>query len=201
MNMKHIIYTLLLLTIAPLAAAQDYEISGTQGESIVLNISGFADERSTFAYAQTSGGTYTSDGFNKTTGQISFTFETAADYSFDFYEDLNSCINATSVLFKIKEKPIPEPLPQPEHIVLDIPNIFTPNGDGINDLFHIKFSERPQLFSITIFNRKGKKLFSSNDPNFKWDGGGNRPGTYFYMLNYSDIDGSKNKSGHVMIAE
>ena len=219
MNMKHIIYTLLLLSIAPIAAAQDYEISGTQGETITLNISGFADERSTFAFAQTTGGSYTSDGYNKSTGQISFSFENASDYVFDFYEDLNGCVNATSVLFKIKEKPTPEPepkpepepepepepkpepLPQPEHVVFDIPNIFTPNGDGINDLFHINFNERPLFFSITIFNRSGKKLYTATNPDFKWDGDGNRPGTYFYIINYSDKDGSKSKSGQVMIAE
>ena len=79
--MKHFIYTLLLLSVAPIAAAQDYEISGTQGETITLNISGFADERSTFAFAQTTGGSYTSDGFNQSTGQISFKFEKAEEYS------------------------------------------------------------------------------------------------------------------------
>ena len=225
MNMKHFIYTLLLLSVAPIAAAQDYEISGTQGETITLNISGFADNRSTFAYAQITGGAYTSNGFNQSTGQISFKFEKAEEYSFDFYEDLNGCVNATSILFKIKAKSTPEPEPEPEpepqpepepnpqpepnpepepiseRIVIDIPNIFTPNGDGINDGFHINYNIRPSVFAIKIFNRNGQNIFSSTNSDFVWDGDNNVPGTYFYIINYHDSTGVKTLSGNVMIAQ
>lgn len=51
-----------------------------------------------------------------------------------------------------------------------LPNVFTPNGDGVNDFF------RPFPFSgilsaeIKILNRWGKLVFSTDDPNILWDG-------------------------------
>ncbi len=51
-----------------------------------------------------------------------------------------------------------------------IPNVFTPNGDNKNDFFHINFACRQLNFRIIIFNRWGKKMYESNNPDFKWDG-------------------------------
>jgi gliding motility-associated-like protein len=54
---------------------------------------------------------------------------------------------------------------------LFIPNVFTPNGDGTNDLFRL-FGNLPALkfVEMQIFNRTGEKVFESNDINFTWDG-------------------------------
>lgn len=52
---------------------------------------------------------------------------------------------------------------------LYVPNVFTPNGDGLNDLFevpHVNISE----FNIRIFNRWGALLFESNSITTSWDG-------------------------------
>ena len=55
--------------------------------------------------------------------------------------------------------------------VLFIPNVFTPNADGSNDVFEI-FGNKDALryLEVKIFNRWGEKVFESNDLNFKWDG-------------------------------
>lgn len=54
---------------------------------------------------------------------------------------------------------------------LPLPNAFTPNGDGENDLFCIKgWDQCVKNFSIVIFDRWGEKVFESNDPGFCWDG-------------------------------
>jgi gliding motility-associated-like protein len=52
-----------------------------------------------------------------------------------------------------------------------IPNVFTPNGDGNNDLFSM-FGNLPAMkfVEMKIFNRTGEKVFESNDINFTWDG-------------------------------
>jgi gliding motility-associated-like protein len=69
---------------------------------------------------------------------------------------------------------------------LDIPNVFTPNGDGYNDDFNIHASGIAQYY-LQVFNRWGVLLFESSNPNVKWDGktmaGENcADGTYYYIL-------------------
>ncbi|HEX8515079.1 MAG TPA: gliding motility-associated C-terminal domain-containing protein [Bacteroidia bacterium] len=62
-----------------------------------------------------------------------------------------------------------------------IPNVFTPNGDGINDEFKVK-SNGLVSYSISIFNRWGHKVFESTDQDQGWNGSGSSDGTYFYIL-------------------
>ncbi|WP_276495740.1 gliding motility-associated C-terminal domain-containing protein [Pontibacter litorisediminis] len=67
-------------------------------------------------------------------------------------------------------------------------NIFTPNGDGKNDFFHIP--GLPPEFctatftSIKVYNRWGREVFRSTDSAFKWDGYGVNDGVYFYVIDY-----------------
>jgi gliding motility-associated-like protein len=51
----------------------------------------------------------------------------------------------------------------------NLPNVFTPNGDRVNDEFVIETTEIIE-FMITIKNRQGRTVFKSNDKNFIWDG-------------------------------
>lgn len=53
---------------------------------------------------------------------------------------------------------------------LYVPNAFTPNDDGINDLFGVKTNCDPWLFELLIFDRWGELIFESNDPYDYWDG-------------------------------
>lgn len=70
-----------------------------------------------------------------------------------------------------------------------IPNVFTPNNDGVNDVFKIKSSGLSAL-SCAIFDRWGLKMYEWNTPEGFWDGktkSGSAPdGTYFYILHYTD---------------
>jgi gliding motility-associated-like protein len=50
-----------------------------------------------------------------------------------------------------------------------IPNIFSPNNDGLNDVLYVRGEGIAQL-SFVIFNRWGEKVFESNDPHQGWDG-------------------------------
>ena len=69
----------------------------------------------------------------------------------------------------------------------ELPNIFTPNGDGYNDFFtssHYTFVEK---VNMTIFNRWGIKVFSTENPHIMWDGKNQNngikcsDGIYFYI--------------------
>tara|TARA_B110000091_G_scaffold36264_1_gene38796 strand:- start:21408 stop:26768 length:5361 start_codon:yes stop_codon:yes gene_type:complete len=50
-----------------------------------------------------------------------------------------------------------------------VPNVFTPNGDGLNDTFEPKMSNI-ESYKIMIFNRWGDLIFTSYDPSNQWDG-------------------------------
>jgi gliding motility-associated-like protein/uncharacterized repeat protein (TIGR01451 family) len=73
---------------------------------------------------------------------------------------------------------------------LDIPNVFTPNGDGKNDAFTI-----PELSSFTeneiiIVNRWGNSVYEKKNYQNDWTGQGLNEGTYFYVLKVKTTQGN-----------
>lgn len=68
-----------------------------------------------------------------------------------------------------------------------LPNVFTPNGDGKNDLFKpLTCSVFVESVTFVVYNRWGNKIFETNLPSLNWDGktsdGQELPsGTYFYQ--------------------
>jgi gliding motility-associated-like protein len=75
-------------------------------------------------------------------------------------------------------------------IVFDLPNVITPNGDGVNDLFVPVKSKGIESVHTTIYNRWGNNLFESDDVQINWSGDDHPGGTYFYITNYIDINGN-----------
>jgi gliding motility-associated-like protein len=75
-----------------------------------------------------------------------------------------------------------------------IPNAFTPNNDGLNDFFGPFIKCRTVNYSLSIYNRWGLCVFSSNQQARKWDGSQfGQPlevGTYFYLLTYAEPNGT-----------
>ena len=51
-----------------------------------------------------------------------------------------------------------------------VPNAFTPNGDGVNDIFKAVVNCTLKSFRLEIINRQGELIFSSNDPENGWSG-------------------------------
>lgn len=82
---------------------------------------------------------------------------------------------------------------------LTIPNVFTPNNDGVNDSFEILNLEYYQA-RMVIFNRWGKKVFEHSDYyNNWWNGDGAPDGTYYYILTYTRGEDRKTTEGVITI--
>jgi gliding motility-associated-like protein len=84
-------------------------------------------------------------------------------------------------------------------VMLYIPNVFTPNNDGKNDLFIIKGIALGDVFELSIFNRWGQRVFFSNNIEDSWDGTYmNEPvpnGVYVGVLKYSTYRGELKQKG------
>jgi gliding motility-associated-like protein len=82
------------------------------------------------------------------------------------------CVDTLSKWIKVEDKVL-------------VPNVFSPDGDGNNDLYIIKAGSMKE-YSLVIFNRFGNEVFNSTDPNEPWDGKtkmGEAPaGTYYFIL-------------------
>jgi gliding motility-associated-like protein len=70
--------------------------------------------------------------------------------------------------------------------VLTFPNVITPNGDGINDVFVITNADKYPNNSLIVFNRWGKKVFEQTNYDNTWDGGNLSDGVYYFIFNYLD---------------
>lgn len=77
-----------------------------------------------------------------------------------------------------------------------IPNAFTPNNDGKNDLFSISFPATLKNITLQVFNRGGTKVYEGRGYNITWDGsfrGVKQPsGVYVYTLIYTTQAGLRN---------
>lgn len=77
---------------------------------------------------------------------------------------------------------------------LQMPNAFSPNGDGLNDIYKAKSGYQSIVeFHAYIFNRWGQKLFEWNDPAGGWDGTYKgkpvKEGVYFVLVKAKGADG------------
>lgn len=108
--------------------------------------------------------------------------------------DLDGCVTVDTIEVK-------------KNCYIDIPNVFTPNGDGYNDYFLPRqlLSRSVTKFSMTIFNRWGEVIFETNSINGRgWDGKVNdkeQPtGVYVYMIKATFANGySENYQGNVTL--
>lgn len=80
-------------------------------------------------------------------------------------------------------------------VVLYVPNSFTPNGDGLNDVFRIFLPPTGvdySTFSLTVYDRWGEVIYRTNDVNNCWTGAKNNSGdilkqeTYVWKISFKD---------------
>jgi gliding motility-associated-like protein len=84
------------------------------------------------------------------------------------------CTDTSSVFIKVLKFP-------------SIPNIFSPNGDGVHDRWIIDYLDTYPGSTVDIYNRYGQPIFHSDGYRVPWDGTINgKPvpvGTYYYIVN------------------
>lgn len=76
---------------------------------------------------------------------------------------------------------------------LMIPNAFSPNGDGLNDIFKVEGVSYERMLSFQVFDRYGTKVYETTNINNGWDGtypNGEKasPGVYYYMIQLANVD-------------
>jgi gliding motility-associated-like protein len=93
-------------------------------------------------------------------------------------EGLDNCYDSTCVILNNNFQ-----------ISVEIPNVFTPNNDGKNDVFNIKINGENH-YDLKIWNRWGGLVFESTDPTRMWNGRTNNTGeenpegTYYFVFRY-----------------
>ncbi len=112
------------------------------------------------------------------------TFTAQGSYTVVLTATTGSCISTATAVIVVEDA-----------FSLEIPNVFTPNNDGSNDIFTIKSTGVKEI-SLQIFNRWGEKLFEFTGAKAAWDGmtpqGAKVPdATYFYFVNATGFDNTK----------
>lgn len=133
--------------------------------------------------------------YNWSTGETSRAIhvKTAGDYILNVV-DLQGCRGADSIHIDTKDC----------EALLVFPNAFTPNHDGVNDVFRLKFPGIVSDYQLQIFNRWGQLIYRSSDPFGQWDGtfsGEAQPGgNYIWTVHFTDRTGKKQQlSGSVLL--
>jgi gliding motility-associated-like protein len=107
--------------------------------------------------------------------------------------DANGCKNQDSVMVLVKGT----------NGRFDIPNSFTPNGDGLNDCFGVRQWGDASEFRMMIFNRYGEKVFETTSINNCWDGKyKGQPadiGAYVYYIKLRNLCGETVKKGNLLL--
>jgi gliding motility-associated-like protein len=85
-----------------------------------------------------------------------------------------------------------------------VPNTFTPNGDGQNDVLKVFGPGVASVKEFRVFNRWGQLVYETNTPNVGWDGTFNgaelNPGVYMYYMDVECINGERTiKKGDVTL--
>ncbi len=123
-------------------------------------------------------------GIATTTNPNPMTFDIAGDYLITLIANPNACPDTITKTLIVRD----------EEVYLYIPNVFSPNSDGLNDNFNVK-SQGLSTVSIIIFDRWGLNCYESNSTNFQWNGTRNGSacpeGVYVYVLDAKDAKGKR----------
>lgn len=108
---------------------------------------------------------------------VSHMYDKAGRYEVSFTVSDNTTTDTSSEFVNVRD-------------VFNVPNVFTPNGDGINDMWVIRTNGKAQ-FKVSIFSPSGSRVFETTAYTISWDGktpSGTEvhPGVYYYVLTRQD---------------
>ncbi len=126
------------------------------------------------------------DGNSSTAQNPNNTFNSSGSYTVTLIATDGPCSDTATIVITVEDG-----------LTLEIPNVFTPNGDITNDVFTIKSTGVKEI-ALQIFNRWGQKLYEFTGPKASWDGltpsGAKAPeGTYFYFVIATGFDNKEIK--------
>jgi gliding motility-associated-like protein len=85
----------------------------------------------------------------------------------------------------------------------NIPNSFTPNGDGLNDCFGVTYWGETKNFQLIVYSRWGEKIFETHNISECWDGiyKGNpaETGSYVFLIKGETLCGKVNRKGNILL--
>jgi gliding motility-associated-like protein len=113
------------------------------------------------------------------------------------------CLTMTDPYYQITTDTVVVEVTDDCYIIDFIPNIFTPNGDGQNEVFRVR-GENIEKLILQVYNRWGNKVFEGNDPQASWDGKYNKQpcaeGVYYYVADVTFSDGKmESRKGSVTL--
>lgn len=182
-----------------LQAAQD---PVCPNDTIVLNVASVPGQTVTYRWLPTSAYTYTSSNMAKGFTQLGSSF--SVNISSTGNASLCAFTRSVSVQVAVADTCFKEP---------EVPNIFTPNNDGSNEVWYIRFPYGSALENIAVYNRWGTLIYERSNLSFDkqayaligWDGyttSGEAcsAGVYVYVLRYTSRSGeSKVLKGNVTL--
>jgi gliding motility-associated-like protein len=160
-----------------------------------IYISQFAESPVNFLPADTTVCSYSGDiiqpkgdfaRYNWSTGETARTIQvkTEGEYVLQV-TDQQGCMGSDSIHIELKDC----------EALLVFPNAFTPNHDGINDIFRLKYPGHVVDYQLQIFNRWGQLIYSTSDAWAGWDGmfqSELQPtGNYVWIARFTDRIGKK----------
>ena len=117
---------------------------------------------------------YTGRHYEGTLDSLTSTFSPTDTLYYHLLQDgaqLAGCYAVTAVDSFENESPFSARICVDECVLYELPNVFTPNGDGINDMFISKnLNNAIEKVEMKIFNRFGLLVYETNDPAINWNG-------------------------------
>jgi gliding motility-associated-like protein len=156
-------------------------VNFTNNSASSSSVSGTSSITSVWSFGN---GTTKTSTLNTANAPASAVYAQAGTYTVTLFATKGTCLATYSQVIRVD---IPSKL--------EVPNVFTPNGDNSNDIFFVNTANLDEITAL-IFDRWGNKIYelTTNKGNIAWDGKSNTgkeapDGTYFYVITAKGKDG------------